>query len=100
MPPLTQLNPFPWEALGWSSAAELDWAPGMEGTHGKWAVLQRDSCAQTAALQSPTGLRALPADIERREEGSKRELKDSREWEDRGLLSWRKISTAFNRVSL
>ena len=50
MPPLTQLNPFPWEALGWSSAAELGWAPGMEGAHGKWAALQRDSSAQEQLL--------------------------------------------------
>ena len=50
MPPVTQLNAFPWEALGWSSAAELGWAPGMEGAHGKRAVLQRDSCAQEQLL--------------------------------------------------
>ena len=32
-------------ALGCSSAAELGWAPGTEGAHGKWAALQRDSSA-------------------------------------------------------
>jgi len=34
------------DVLGWFSAAELGWSPGMEGDHGKWAVLQRDSSAQ------------------------------------------------------
>ena len=34
------------EALGWSSAAELGRAPGMEEAHGKQAALQRDSSAQ------------------------------------------------------
>ena len=37
-------------ALGWSCAAELGWAPGMEGTHGKWAALPRDSSAQEQLL--------------------------------------------------
>ena len=34
------------DVLGWSSAAELRWAPGMEGARGKRAALQRDSSAQ------------------------------------------------------
>ena len=33
-------------ALGWSCAAELGWAPGTEGAHGKRDALQRDSSAQ------------------------------------------------------
>ena len=37
-------------ALCWCSAAELGWAPGMEGAQGKWAALQRDSCAQEQLL--------------------------------------------------
>ena len=37
-------------ALGWASAAELGWAPGMEGAAGKWAALQRDSSAQEQLL--------------------------------------------------
>ena len=37
-------------ALGWSSAAELGWAPGTEGAHGKRAALQRDSSAQEQLL--------------------------------------------------
>ncbi|KAK4806047.1 hypothetical protein QYF61_010303 [Mycteria americana] len=37
-------------ALGWSSAAELGWAPGMEGAPGKRAALQRDSSAQEQLL--------------------------------------------------
>jgi len=36
--------------MGWSSAAELGWAPGMEGAHVKRAVLQRDSCAKEQLL--------------------------------------------------
>jgi len=37
-------------AYGWSSAAELGWAPGMEGVHGNQEVLRRDSCAQEQLL--------------------------------------------------
>ena len=37
-------------ALGWSCGAELGWAPGMEGAHGKRAALPRDSSAQEQLL--------------------------------------------------
>jgi len=64
------------------------------------SAAERQLCPGAAPLQSTAGLRALPAGTEREEEGSKRELKDSLGWEERGELSWRKISTAFTRVSL
>ena len=38
------------DALGWSSAAELGWAPGMEAAPSKRAVLARDSSAQERLL--------------------------------------------------
>jgi len=37
-------------AMGWSSAAELGWAPGMEGAHGNRTALKRDSSAQEQLL--------------------------------------------------
>jgi len=37
-------------ALGRSSAAELGWAPGMEGVQGNQAALQKDSSAQEQLL--------------------------------------------------
>ena len=37
-------------ALGWSCAAELGLAPGMEGAHGNRAALLRDSSAQEQLL--------------------------------------------------
>lgn len=33
------------DALGWSSASVLGWAPGMEAAPGNLAALQQDSCA-------------------------------------------------------
>jgi len=38
------------DALGWSCAAELGWAPGVEGAHSNRTVLQRDSCVQEQLL--------------------------------------------------
>jgi len=37
-------------AWGWSSAAELDWAPGTEGARGNCTALQRESSAQEQLL--------------------------------------------------
>jgi len=54
-------------ALSWSCAADLGWAPGMEGTPGKWAALaEKQLCPGAAPLQSTAGLRALPAGSEGR----------------------------------
>jgi len=38
------------DTLGWSSAAELGRAPGMEGAHGNQAALQRDSSVREKLL--------------------------------------------------
>ena len=38
------------DGLGWSSAAELGWAPAIEGAHGSQEALQRDSSAQEQLL--------------------------------------------------
>ena len=68
-------------ALGWSSAAELGWAPGMEGAHGNQSALQRQLCPGADPLKSPAGVRALPAGSEGRGV-RQRGVKGSVAWED------------------
>jgi len=69
------------DALGWSSAAELGWAPGMKRAHGNQAALQRQLCPGAAPLQSAAGLRALPAGTDGRG-GRQREVQGNWEFEN------------------
>jgi len=52
------------DALGWSSAAELGWAPGMEGAHGRVQCrrrreeqLSRSSCSAKPSRAEGTACR-------------------------------------------
>ena len=63
------------DALGWSSAGELCWAPGMERAHGNQAALQRHSSGQEQLLCKVQQDRGQHLQALRGEEGGREKLK-------------------------